>query len=256
MDLGISSKKAVILGGTRGIGRAIADTLADEGVDVAICARNAEQVAETVSALESKGVRATGASVDISDGDGLKGWITRVGDTFGGIDMLFSNAGAMAQGNDPASWEKNFTLDVLGAVTAFDAAEPFLGQAAEADGDAAYVIISSVSALVSDNAGAYGPMKAALIHHAKGLARQHAGRGIRTNVVSPGMVYFEGGIWHQVEQGMPDFFKQALARNPTGRMATPQDVANAAVFLASPVSAFTTGANLLVDGAVSNRVDF
>lgn len=117
-------------------------------------------------------------------------------------------------------------------------------------------MISSVAALVSDNPGACGPMKAALIHHAKGLARQHARRGIRANVVSPGMVYFEGGIWHQIDQGMPDFYKQALSRNPMGRMASPQEVANAAVFLASPLSAFTTGANLVVDGAVSNRVDF
>ena len=91
---------------------------------------------------------------------------------------------------------------------------------------------------------------------AKGLARQHAKRGIRTNVVSPGMVYFEGGIWHQVEQNMPDFFEQALARNPTGRCATPQEIANAAVFLASPLSSYTTGSNLIVDGTVSNRVNF
>lgn len=256
MELGIKSKKAVILGGTRGIGLAIAETLAAEGADVAICARNADQVAEKVSALEAKGVRATGAAVDVSDLDALKGWIRSVGETLGGIDMLFSSAGAMAQGNDPASWEQNLKLDVLGAVSAFDAAEPFLGKAADTHGDAAFIMISSVSALVSDNPGAYGPMKAALIHHAKGLARQHAGRGIRANVVSPGMVYFEGGIWHQVEQGMPDFYKKALSRNPMGRMASPQDVASAAVFLASPVSAFTTGANLVVDGAISNRVDF
>lgn len=256
MDLGIKSKKAVILGGTRGIGLAIAETLADEGADIAICARNADQVAEKVSALEAKGVRATGASVDISDLDALKGWIRSVGETLGGIDMLFSSAGAMAQGNDPASWEKNLKLDVLGAVSSFEAAEPFLGKAAETHGDAAFTMISSVAALVSDNPGSYGPMKAALIHHAKGLARQHAARGIRANVVSPGMVYFEGGIWYQVEQGMPDFYKQALARNPMGRMASPQDVANAAIFLASPRSSFTTGANLVVDGAMSNRVDF
>ena len=162
----------------------------------------------------------------------------------------------MAQGNDPSSWQRNFNLDVLGAVHAFDAAEPFLGAAADAKGDAAFIIIASISAAVAEEAGSYGPVKAALIHMAKGLARQHARRGIRTNVVSPGMVYFEGGIWHQVEQNMPDFFKQALARNPTGRCATPQEIANAAVFLASPASSYTTGANLIVDGTISNRVNF
>ena len=91
---------------------------------------------------------------------------------------------------------------------------------------------------------------------AKGLARQHAKAGIRVNVVSPGMVFFEGGVWHTVKTNAPDFFAQANARNPTGRCATPQEIANAAVFLASPASSYTTGANLIVDGAVSNRVNF
>lgn len=256
MDLGLKGKKAVILGGTRGIGRAIADTLAGEGADVAVCARNADQVAETVAALKAKGVNATGASVDITDGPALKAWVKEAGEELGGIDVLVSNAGAMAQGADPDSWKKNFEVDVLGAVNAFDAAEPFLKDAAAKNGDAAFVLIASVSAAVADSAGSYGAMKAALIHMAKGLARQHAPIGLRVNVVSPGMVYFEGGVWHMVETGMPDFFKQQLKRNPTGRCATPQEVANAAVFLASPVSSYTTGVNLLVDGAISNRVNF
>ena len=102
----------------------------------------------------------------------------------------------MAHGNDPGAWKENFELDVLGAVNAFDAAMPFLRKSAEQKGDAAFVIISSVSAVVADYADSYGPIKAALIHLAKGLARQHAKAGIRTNVVSPGMVYFEGGVWH------------------------------------------------------------
>lgn len=256
MDLKLKGKTGVVLGGTRGIGRAIADTLADEGANVAICARNADQVAAAVAELEAKGVRATGGSVDVTDAAQLQTWIKSVGEEMGGIDVLVSNAGAMAQGNDAASWRQNFDLDVLGAVNAFEAAEPFLGKAADEKGDAAFVIIASISAAVADNAGSYGPIKATLIHMAKGLARQHAKRGIRTNVVSPGMVYFEGGIWHQVEQNMPDFFKQALSRNPTGRCASPQEIADAAVFLASPRSAYTTGSNLIVDGTVSNRVNF
>jgi len=256
MDLHLKGKNAVILGGTRGIGRAIADTLAGEGANVAICARNTDQVDDAVAALKDKGVKATGASVDIMDGTALKAWVEKAGGELGGIDILVSNAGAMAQGPDPASWESNFKLDVLGAVNAFDAARPFLEKAAEKNGDAAFIIIASVSAAESDNASSYGPIKAALIHYAKGLARQHAKRKIRTNVVSPGMVYFEGGVWAMVEKNTPDYFKQAIARNPTGRAATPQEVANAAVFLASPASSYTTGVNLLVDGAISRRVNF
>jgi 3-oxoacyl-[acyl-carrier protein] reductase len=256
MDLHLKGKNAVVLGGTRGIGRAIADTLAAEGANVAICARNADQVKDAVAALKDKGVRATGASVDITDGPALKSWVEKAGNELGGIDILISNAGAMAQSNSEQDWTLNFKLDVLGAVNAFDAARPFLEKAAEKNGDAAFIIISSVSAAESDNASSYGPIKAALIHHAKGLARQHAKRHIRTNVVSPGMVYFKGGIWNTVETNMPDYFKTAMARNPTGRAATPQDIANAAVFLASPASSYTTGVNLLVDGAISRRVNF
>ena len=118
------------------------------------------------------------------------------------------------------------------------------------------MIISSVSAAETDNASSYGPIKAALIHFAKGLARQYAPKHVRTNVVSPCTVYFKGGVWNMIETQMPAVFKGAMERNPMGRMATPQDIANAAVFLASPASSFTSGINMLVDGAISRRVNF
>ncbi|MGY3080836.1 3-oxoacyl-[acyl-carrier protein] reductase [Bradyrhizobium sp. LM6.10] len=256
MDLGLKGKNAVVLGGTRGIGRAIAATLAGEGTNVAVCARNADQVAATVTELKASGIRATGGPVDVTDGTALKSWIENAAKELGGIDMLFSNAGAMAQGHDAASWEQNFRLDLLGAVHAFDAARPFLEAGGEKSGDAAFVIISSISAAQADLASSYGPIKAALIHMAKGLARQYAKKKIRVNVVSPGTVYFKGGVWNMIEQNMPKRYEDAMSRNPTGRMATPQEIASAAVFLASPVSAFTTGSNLVVDGAISNRVNF
>ena len=256
MDLGLKGRNAVVLGGTRGIGRAIAETLAREGSNVAVCARNAEQIAGTVTDLKALGVRATGAPLDVTDAAALKAWIADAAKELGGVDMLFSNAGAMAQGGDAASWEQNFRLDVLGAVNAFEAAQPFLEASGGKTGDAAFVIISSVSAAQADTASSYGPIKAALIHMAKGLARQHAAKKIRVNVVSPGTVYFKGGVWNMAELNMPKRYQDALARNPTGRMATPQEIASTAVFLASPVSSFTTGSNLVVDGAISNRVNF
>jgi len=256
MDLELKGRNALILGGTRGIGRAIAETLAAEGANVALCARDAEQVAEAVRALKASGVAATGRAVDVTDGAALKAWIADAAAELGGLNILVSNAGAMAQGNDPAAWKQNFELDVLAAVNAFEAAKAPLLRAAAASGDAAFIIIASISAALADRGDSYGPMKAALIHMAKGLAREHAASGLRVNVVSPGMVFFEGGIWHRIKTQAPDFFEQANARNPTGRCATPQEVARAAVFLASPVSAYTTGANLIVDGALSDRVNF
>ena len=123
-------------------------------------------------------------------------------------------------------------------------------------GDAgSIVVISSVSGVETDfAAGPYGAFKAALINYAKGLSSQLAAKGIRVNTVSPGNTYFEGGVWQNIEQNMPEFFEQAMSLNKTGRMATPQEVARGAVFLASPVATFITGTNLLVDGALTNRV--
>ena len=256
MDLQLKGKTAVVTGGTRGIGRAIADCFADEGANVAICARNAEQVADAVKALEAKGVKAFGQVVDIADGPALQAFITKAGETLGGIDVLVSNASALVQGNGEDAWKAMFEIDMLGAVRTFEAAKPFLEKAAAAHGDAAFIITSSVSAAETDNPNSYGAMKAALIHNAKGVAREGAPKQVRCNVVSPGTVFFEGGVWGNVKAGMPTFFDQMIKRNPTGRMATPEEVAAATVFLASPRSAFTTGVNLLVDGAISRRVNF
>ena len=108
----------------------------------------------------------------------------------------------------------------------------------------------------ANGVSAYGPMKAALIHFAKGVAKVGAPKQVRCNVVSPGTVFFEGGVWGNVKANAPGFFDQMIKRNPTGRMATPEEVAAATVFLASPRSAFTTGINMLVDGAISSRVNF
>ncbi len=102
----------------------------------------------------------------------------------------------------------------------------------------------------------YGAIKAALIHYAKGQARQCAAQRIRVNTVSPGAVLAEGGSWHSIQVNEPERFKQIAARNPLGRLATLQEVANAVVFLASPASSFTTGINMIVDGGMIARVNY
>jgi 3-oxoacyl-[acyl-carrier protein] reductase len=256
MDLQLKGKTAVITGASRGIGRSIAEAFADEGANVAICARNAEQVAEAVKDLESRGVKAWGQAVDIADGPALTAFIQGVAEALGGIDVLVSNASALIQGNTDADWQAMFDIDMLGAVRSFAAAQPFLEAAGAAKGDAAFIITSSVSSVSADAPSAYGAMKAALIHFAKGVARQGAPKHLRCNVVSPGTVLFDGGVWGNVRDNHAGFFEQMIKRNPTGRMATPEEIAAATVFLASPRSAFTTGINMLVDGAISNRVNY
>lgn len=256
MDLQLKGKTAVVTGASRGIGRAIAELLAEEGANVAICARHADQVAEAVGALESKGVKAYGEAVDIADGPALRAFVDSAAQRLGGLDVLVSNASALVQGASEDAWQAMFDVDMLGAVRAFEAARPHLEKAAAAHGDAAFIITSSVSAAEADSPSAYGAMKAALIHFAKGVARECAPNKVRCNVISPGTVFFEGGVWGQVKAGMPAFFEQMIKRNPTGRMATPEEIAAATVFLASPRSAFTTGVNLVVDGGISRRANF
>ncbi|MBI5128445.1 MAG: SDR family oxidoreductase [Rhodopseudomonas palustris] len=253
MDLGLKGAKVLVTGGTKGIGRAVAETFAAEGADVAICSRNQAEVDATVAALKSKGVAAYGGAVDVSNGPALKAWVADMAAKLGGVDIIVANVSALAIGQDEDSWEKEFATDMMGTVRLVDAAMPYL----EKSGAGAIVTISSVSGREVDfAAGPYGTFKAAIIHYTQGLAYQLAGKNIRANSVSPGNTYFEGGVWNQIKDGNPDLYKAALALNPTGRMGTPQEMANAVVFLGSKAASFITGTNLVVDGALTKGVQF
>ena len=251
MDLGLKGLRTIVSGSTKGIGRAIAETLAAEGAHVAICARQATEVDETVTVLRRHGVTAVGRALDVRDAAALQAWVTASAQALGGLDIVIANVSALAISNDEESWYKEFEVDMMHTVRMVNAALPYLSQSAHA----AIVTVSSVSGREVDfAAGPYGTLKAALIHYTQGLAYQWAGKGIRANTISPGNTYFPGGVWEQIEHGNPQLFKDALALNPTGRMGTPQEMANAAVFLASPAASFVTGTNLVVDGALTRGV--
>jgi 3-oxoacyl-[acyl-carrier protein] reductase len=191
MDLGLAGKKAIVTGGTRGIGRSIVDHFAAEGTDVGICARNEAEVAEAVAALQGRGIKATGRALDVSDGPALTQWVQDAAGELGGLDIVVCNVSALAIGQDEASWRAEFETDMMGTVRAVNAAMPFL----ERSSAPAIVVISSVSGREVDfAAGPYGVFKAALIHYAKGLSFQLAAKGIRVNAVSPGNTYFPGGV--------------------------------------------------------------
>lgn len=253
MDLGLAGLKALVTGGTKGIGRAIADLLAAEGADVAVCARTKADVDDAVAALSATGVRAFGRAVDVADGPALTRWVEDAAGVMGGLDILVCNVSALAIGQDEGSWQAEFNTDMMGTVRAVQAAMPFL----ERSTAASVVVISSVSGREVDfAAGPYGVFKAALIHYAKGLSFQLAGKGIRVNALSPGNTYFPGGVWEKIETTNPALYEQALAMNPTGRMGKPEEMARGAVFLASPAASFITGTNLVVDGALTRGVQY
>jgi 3-oxoacyl-[acyl-carrier protein] reductase len=134
----------------------------------------------------------------------------------------------------------------MGTVAGVEAAIPYL----EKSSAGSIVVIGTIAAI--EIAGAprpYASVKAALAPYVKALARNLAAK-------EPGNIYFEGGVWNGVEQNNPDLFKIILSRNPMGRMGTAEEVANAVVFLASPRASFITGTNLIVDGALTQRVQF
>lgn len=251
MDLGLSGKKAVITGSTRGIGRAIANLLADEGCDLAICARNQEQVDRAVADLSAKGVKVTGAVVDVADKEAYQGWITSVGEELGGIDIFVPNVSAGGGSVDEEGWVKNFNVDLLGTTRGIEAAMPFLQKS-----DAASIVVIGTTAAVEEFAApqTYNAIKAAIIVHAEQLALAVGPQGIRVNCVSPGPVFIEGGDWDFIKNNMPDFYAATEAKFLRGKLGTADEIANAVAFLASPAASLITGINLVADGGMTKRV--
>ena len=255
MDLGLGGKRAIVTGGTRGIGRAIAEALAAEGCHVALCARDGEQVKATVETLKTRGVTASGRALDVTDGAALADWIADAAASLGGLDILVPNVSALGGAVTPgeASWRLGFEIDVLATVRTVEAALPFL----ETSGAGAIVAVGSTAAVVPfGGVRPYNSVKAALINYLSNLAHELAPKRIRANTVSPGTIYFEGGVWHQRQREAPQVFEMVLKRNPMGRMGTPEEVAKAVAFLASPAASFITGANLIVDGALTQRIQY
>src|SRR5436853_6892121 len=151
------------------------------------------------------------------------------------------------------AWGKGFEIEVMGTVFGIEAALPHIEKSAAGS---IIVIGSTALAEVYGPTRSYAAVKATLVPYVKGLARNLAAKNVRANMVSPGNVYFKGGVWNITEERNPEMFKAMLARNPTGRMGTPEEVANAVVFLVSPRASFITGTNLIIDGALTQRVQF
>jgi 3-oxoacyl-[acyl-carrier protein] reductase len=241
VDLQLRGRRAVVTGGSLGIGRAICRELAVEGCAVEFCARDPARIAAAEEMLAGLAAPVRGQSVDVTDADAVRRWIGDVGS----FDILVANVSALAD-----DWATTIRTDVLGTVALVDAAMPVLRQSRHA---AITFIGSKTASYAAPHSPPYGAMKAAMAHYMKSLSGQLA-PGIRVNVVSPGDTLFPGGYWDGVRARDPEAYARTLARNPLGRLGTAEEVARVVAFVSSPVASFVAGANWYVDGGSVGHV--
>lgn len=253
MDLQLKGKTALITGGSKGIGLEIALTLAAEGCNIGLCARHQDEVDAAVEKVRGQGVKACGAVVDITNDESLRKWVAGCAEQLGGIDIFVVNASAGGADVEESGWRRNFETDVLATWRGVNAVLPYLEKSS-----AASIIMLSSTAALEKFAGAvpFGAMKAAMLNYAGNLAHDLAPKGIRVNSVSPGPVFVEGGAWDQIKANAPEVYDAVLGAIPLGRMGTAAEVANQVAFLASPLSGYTTGANVVMDGCYTQRLNY
>jgi 3-oxoacyl-[acyl-carrier protein] reductase len=245
MQVDLSGKQAVICGGSRGIGRAIALSCAEAGAAVSICARGAEALERMRDEVAAFGHKAQAAVCDLADKDQIARYIAEAAEALGGIDILVNNASGFGTSDDEAGWETSLSVDLQATVRATRAATPFLVQS----GQGAIINISSISAFEpSVGITPYGVAKAAVVQYTKNRAAALAPQNIRVNCVCPGSIEFPGGIWDRAKTQNPEVYDAILRSIPFGRLGHAEEVARVVLFLVSPLANWVTGQTILVDG--------
>ena len=253
MDLGMAGKKAIIVGGARGIGYAIAEVLAREGCELAISARSADAVKDSVAHLKRYDTRVVGGAVDVKKPEAYRKWLEKAVEQLDGCDILIPITSAGGGLGSEKYWEKAFEVDVLGPVRAVDAVLPHMIK----QQSGSIVLIATTSAgEAMGGPQPYNAMKASLITWGKQLALAHGKDGVRVNVVSPGPIEFEGGNWEMIKDTMTKFYDATLRQQPQGRFGKPEEIARCVAFVASPAASWVNGSHLIVDGGFTNRTHF
>jgi 3-oxoacyl-[acyl-carrier protein] reductase len=254
MDLQLNGRKALVTGASRGIGRAIAEQLAAEGCDLALCARGVDSLQALADDLRASGRKVVTAAVDVSDETAVADFVDSAARELSGLDVVISNVSAGGL-KGPDQWQTSFHADLLAFVRLVEAAVPHLEQS-----DAAAIVAlgttSAFDTLPPTSANSYAAFKAAVLQHASGLGHSLASKGIRVNSVSPGPIDFPDGAWDKLHGSRPEFYESIRARIPIGRLGRAEEVARAVTFLASPAASFCTAVNLVVDGGFVSRVQF
>jgi 3-oxoacyl-[acyl-carrier protein] reductase len=258
MDLGLKNKRVLITGGTKSIGRAIVDAFLAEGAVVGFCARDARLVAEREKEWQGKQGRVSGTALDVTDDPALKKWIDSYA-AQGGIDHFIANVSALGTDDSPAGWRKAIDIDIVATVESVRHAMPHLVKSGTHEGGGATCTIIGTVSLNEAGPGPvlpYRSVKAALVPFMKSLAIDMAPKGVRVNMVSPGSILEDGNTWGRLRDANAERYQKTLARNPMGRMGTPQEVAACVAFLAGTPASFVSGANFIVDGAITTRVQY
>ena len=244
MKIDFAGKKVIVCGGSRGIGKAIALGFASCGGDVSICARDPKALEETRAEIAKLGHKAHAASADLANGDAVRGYVRDAVAALGGCDLLINNASAFGSTDDDKGWSSSLAVDMMAIVHATQEALPALKSS-----QGSVVNISSISALhPAARQPPYGAIKAAVIHYTVTQAAMYAKDRVRVNCIAPGSIEFPGGVWDRRKTDNPDLYKGVLASIPFGRMGLPEEVANVALFLASPLASWVTGQTIAVAG--------
>jgi 3-oxoacyl-[acyl-carrier protein] reductase len=245
MSFVFTDHRVVVCGGSRGIGRSIALGFAAAGARVSICARGRDTLEATRAEIARHGRTTHAAPCDLADAQSVAHYVAAAGAALGGVDILVNNASGFGMGDDEAGWAAGLAVDVMAMVRASHAALPMLAEGR----DASIIHISSIAGLrASTRTPAYAAVKAAMISYTGSQAAMLAPHRIRVNCIAPGSIEFEGGVWDQRKKAGDPLYDRVLEGIPFGRLGTPEEIAEVALFLASPHARWVTGQTIAVDG--------
>ena len=252
MDLRLQGKVAMVSGASRGIGRAIALGLAEEGCRLSICARGLEDLERTAGEAQRLGAEVLAVAANVALEEDADRWVRQTEERFGPADVLINNVGTARPGGNldaaEKQWRAGFDVNFFSAVRLCQRVVP----AMERKGAGCIINVASIYGRELGGPMTYNASKAALVSLSKTMARELAPKGIRVNSVAPGSIIFPGGIWEQRQKAEPEamaaFVKSEL---PFGRFGSPEEVADVVVFLASERARWVSGASITVDGCQS-----